>query len=585
MTKSVENAINLKYIIDNDLYVCCPLLTTNSFIRFCKERRVVVKREQLERFDELGVFKPIARVEFPKIKRESSTGDVFEEYARLWFMKDQAKSWLEENLLWDPLSKPFKLWEIFDNEMEQQRAECYYSLFQVYPLNTLLNLTGMQLRAEWWISYSDEQIKDMTNKIKNWATKSISAYQKGQDKRQTLAYICQILSNRYYPKTQSDRRSYQIPLSMDHHKWDWFNYCSTWDANKVLNDIGMTVEELKRLHEHLTVNTCHIDPLERWYGLVSFVSLDKKKRLKGSALLAQTLYSMSEMIRFFLQDLTREDLPEPNESLHWRKDKFYGEGVTKNELLYLEFLTNQFRLNPRPKLILIVEGNGEAEQLPRLSLELFGYPFSKMGVDVFNLKGVDEFTGKKKTDKYGALEKFIDDHHKRQTIVFVVLDNEGRASKIKEKLTNTPSKFHPNRTITKPDLIHLWNKSIEFDNFTHKEIALAMTELCEDRYHFKDTEIALCEEGYGRRESNPLGQLYKEKLDYELRKTELLSILFRFILENRDKEFDEEKQPKRPVVKVMKKLIELAVRNYQPTCKETQDKNQYSGFLGEPIGA
>jgi hypothetical protein len=148
-------------------------------------------------------------------------------------------------------------------------------------------------------------------------------------------------------------------------------------------------------------------------------------------------------------------------------DNFFGGGVTENELQNLEFLTNKYRLNPRPKLILVVEGNGEAEQFPRLAKELFGYSFPQGGINVVNIQGVGNFTGKKKIDKYGGLERFIDDYHHRQTVVFVVLDDEGRVSKIKKELLKAHSKYSPNRMVTKEEYIRVWdNKNIEFDNLT-----------------------------------------------------------------------------------------------------------------------
>jgi hypothetical protein len=335
--------------------------------------------------------------------------------------------------------------------------------------------------------------------------------------------------------------------------------------------------------------------------------VDQKKKLKGKALFAQTLYSMEHMLRLFYEELTGNKLLSPDESPSWKKfcwddvpgndsrklleylqthhdidwaksaeisksddgkvicivkdensaeimldekkekatlkisdgrthdlevkkennkqniyDNFFGGGVTQNELQNLEFLTNQYHLNPRPKLILVVEGNGESEQFPRLAKELFGYSFPQVGIEVVNIQGVGNFTGKQKTDKYGALERFIDDYHNRQTVVFVVLDDEGRVSKIKDELLKAHSKYYPNRMVTKEEYIHVWDKkNIEFDNFSHDEIARAMTKLSEGRYTFKVDEIAHCENCFFARESNPLGKLFREKLKYDLSKPEL----------------------------------------------------------------
>jgi hypothetical protein len=56
---------NLKYIIENELVICCQFLSTDRFISYCKKRGIQTSREQLERFEKLGIFYPIVRVRYP----------------------------------------------------------------------------------------------------------------------------------------------------------------------------------------------------------------------------------------------------------------------------------------------------------------------------------------------------------------------------------------------------------------------------------------------------------------------------------------------------------------------------------------
>ncbi len=467
---------NLKYIIENECFIICPLLSTDRFISYCSDRGIRTSKKQLEQFEKLGIFYPVARVRYPKIKikieynpfrrlgmlqdGEEWSGDIKEEYSYFEFEKEYAKSWLEERLLWEPLSRSFQPWETFTDNKGYPRVENFYSVFQCYTLYELIQFTRMELRAEWWASYNEEDIKEITSNISNWAERIISSHQKTGIRGEASAGICQIISNRYFPVTQSDRRTITLSTPFHYRDWDWHDYCRNWDAKAVLADVGISIDELKNLQENLSLRAKFSDPLERWYDLISFFAVGRKKKLKGDALLAQTLYSMEHMMRLFYEDLTGEKLRPPDESATWVNEKFYGEGVTENELRYLEFLTNQYNLNPRPKLILIVEGNGEKDQIPRLAKELLGHSFPKWGIEVINIYGVGGFTGKKNADRYGALEKFIDDYHCRQTIVFVVLDKEGRVPQIKEHLINAPSKRYPKRKVTKDEYIRVWDKNI-----------------------------------------------------------------------------------------------------------------------------
>jgi hypothetical protein len=351
----------------------------------------------------------------------------------------------------------------------------------------------------------------------------------------------------------------------------------------MLTDMNISIKELKQIHETVASDARYVDPLEEWYDLVSFVSVERRNKLKDKALLAQTLYSMEQMLRLFYEDLTGDKLPTPDELTDKWKNRFYGEGVTENDLQYLEFLTNQYNLNPRPRLILIVEGDGEAEQIPRLAKELLGYSFSRSSIEIVNIQGIGSFTGTKGLDRYGALERFIDAYHYRQTIVFIVLDNEERVRKIKEKLTKAPSKYYPKRKVTKDEYIHVWDKNIEFDNFSHEEIAQAMTILGKFGYSFQPNEIEDCESRSSHRKRDKLSELFEKKLKHGLVKPKLLELLFQFIISNSENEFESTGNGKRPVVKLMQKIIKLAARNYQPITLRSWKETQESGYLGEPI--
>jgi hypothetical protein len=308
--------------------------------------------------------------------------------------------------------------------------------------------------------------------------------------------------------------------------------------------------------------------------------VDQRKRLKGPALFARTLYAIEHMLRLFYKDLTGVVLDPPDESPMWKPDTLYGHGVSANELEYLELLANHYHLNPKPKLLLLVEGDGEYQQFPRLIDGLFGTTVARFGIKVQNLEGISNFTGQAR-DRYGTLERFIDDHHSRQTFVFVVLDNEGRASAVRRDLVEARSR-HAERKLTRPEYIHLWEKSIEFDNFTPEEIARAMTTVGENRYTFDAAEIAACESRFGN-VGDPLKRLYKEKLDYGLKKTKLLEALVDVILSDPEGEFDEEDEAKRPLVKMLGEVVELASTNYQPVTRDIQQENQVSGYFGDPL--
>ena len=99
----------LNYIINNEHFIACPLIRTDEFIKQCGARGIAISRDQLEQFERLGLFYPLARV------RHHQT------YS--WFRNDHAKILLEEGRIWDPALQPYQPWATFKDENEQREVE------------------------------------------------------------------------------------------------------------------------------------------------------------------------------------------------------------------------------------------------------------------------------------------------------------------------------------------------------------------------------------------------------------------------------------------------------------------------------
>ena len=243
---------------------------------------------------------------------------------------------------------------------------------------------------------------------------------------------------------------------------------------------------------------------------------------------------------------------------------------------FLEYLTNEFHLNPRPKLILVVEGDSELEQLPKLA-EAMGYPFQRLGIRLEPLGGIAEFTGSKKEHKWGGrLAGFIDYHHQLQTIVYVVLDNEGGSPKMRDQLLRRKSNYSTShRYTTKEDYVFLWERNFEFDNFSDSEIANALSHLAATAQVISEEDIRVCRDNFGK-PGFQLEKLFRSKTGTELAKRELARLLVDGLLERAKR--NEGFQPPK-IVKKLEEIIHLAATNHQPTGRETWLDNQKSGFL------
>jgi hypothetical protein len=594
-------AERLRYVVVNDSGVICPLLDANDFVRYCGERGLDITVDRLEAFDRLGILRPFARLRRPRIRTkvekgvdgrtkslgllaegETWDGAIEEGHADFFFAPESALWFLDGGHLWHPATRPFEPWDRTTRDAYHRSVEeVFYSSFQIGDLDRARQRFTPRIDVEAFVAADADALGRLATRLGDFAKRSFAS-SKEHPYDDAEAFILQVLSNRYFPSTQTDRRTFQLSVPMRWPEWDWHDFVSRWDPKSILTQLGISADDVKDLQERLAGNAGFVDPLESWYDLVAFVNTNERKRLKGDARYAQTLYASEHMLRMFYVELTGAKLHPPGEGDDWTRESYYGTGVTDDPLQHLELVVNNYNLNPRPKLILLVEGDGEEEEIPRLFERLLGHKPSLVGVEIRGLGGVGEFTGQKRRDKFGALEKFIDEHHHRQTIVFLILDNEGRVAEVKRGLVEAPSKLFPGRKVTKGDYIRVWEQSIEFDNFNDAELAAALSTVAEGRYAFTQEELAECRAAHLTGGGDPLSRLYRAKLDFDLPKRKLLSILVSRMLANRENEFDEKHRGKRPLVRVLQEVLDLAVTNTWPVTREAWQEDQRSGHFGDP---
>ena len=586
-------------MLENEWLIVCPLLTTSDFVKLCKSMSLSVTAQRLDELERIGLFYPFARVRHPRIKEkveyldngrkyrilgilkdgEVWEGDVKEEYASISFRKESSSIWLDRDLIWDPSDVAFEEWKSFIDDDGVRFVTSYYSRFQVYELWSILSNTAIYVNADQWLEYSEDQQRACCKNISKLSDMRMAGVKNRTDSLRQLSYLCQAISNRYHPFTQTDKRRLRLSQDGFFQNWDWYEYCRNWNANTVFKDIELDREQLKNWHQHIALYTQHIDPMERWFNLVSFISVSKKKKLKNEALLAQEFYSMEHMLRLFYFDVTEEELDQPNEGPSWHSEDLYGEGILNSPYEFLERVTNDFGINPRPRLILVVEGKSEEEQFPRIAHSLYGTPFEKVGIELINLGGIGNVLGTKK-DKYSALEKFIDYHHSKCTLVVVILDNEDRAATVREKLLGKQSILTPSRKVTTEDYFFLWaGITVELSSFSDVEIAEKLSELADKTGLFAPDEIAQARESTRSGDGDPLSRLYNTKTGYGLNKPELLKRLVDIILAE---EYEVAKQ--RPIVSKIEEVLRLASVNRQgPINDAVWLANQKSGYFGDSV--
>ena len=397
-----------------------------------------------------------------------------------------------------------------------------------------------------------------------------------------VALLCQHISSRYYPQTQSDMRTRRIsaqPLSdrwiwVNSLNWDWREEAGRWDPKKIEQFYRLTPEKLRHAYETLAREQSRCDPIELWYQLTQFISLHEREKLKGDALRAETLRAGAHMLRLLHQDLYGEEFPHPNEVTETIRADTPEIEIRRDVRRYLEFVTNRFGVNPQPRLSLIVEGKSEKVAIKQIFEEFYNFHPGIIGIEIIVLGGVDIATGNKK-DRFRAILRLIDYLHHHQILTFLVLDNENHAIKLKEGAKKAKSIHNERRYVTRPEYIRIWKDSFEFDNFSCTEIANALNELALGYATFTNKEVLDV-----KKQNNPgseLKKLYNKKTAYDLNKVKLGKILARNMMPPNTKRNIES----RPIIKILNRVKSLAARNHLPTTHGLWEINQASKYLGK----
>ncbi len=591
-------ADRLRYLLAPDAFAICPMLTAADFVSFCKDRGIATSEDQLERFEKLGILYPIARIKWPWVTHkietidegrqyrdhgilqpeESWSGETREEWGR-WSRRDVAADieLFDGGHLWDPRSVSFLPWATHEDD-HGTHTETYYSRFQTFPLEWKQMFLDCHVDTSIFSDGADPET--VAHELAKSSDDRVGAL-RNATMQDDVAFVAQALATRYYPLTQTDRRTFTLQGSR--FDWNWNDYVMEWDAAKFATELGITGSELSDRQQTVAMLAKSRDPLQRWYQLVRFIAVDKKDHLTGKAQYAQLLYSIEYMFRIFCKDAWNIELHPPDEGRTWKNEDLYGKGIPNDPLRHLEYVVNGYNLNPRPKLILVVEGASEKEAIPYIAAQALGHEFSPLGIEVRTLGGVGEYTGTKRYDRYGALEKFIDEYHYRQTPVVILLDREGRVITVTSKLLQARSKLYPQRMLTKAEYVRVWTRNIEFDNFTNSEIAAALTKLADGHGIFSEEDVAEAERAYDRKAADPLGDLYRRKTGRDLNKIDCLRRLADLLIEA-VREIGFESQTKvRPLLAILDDVIDLAALNHQPITHSTWKRNQESGYFGAAL--
>jgi hypothetical protein len=245
-------------------------------------------------------------------------------------------------------------------------------------------------------------------------------------------------------------------------------------------DSGLSLDRIAHWKWSIEVEADRRDPLEKWEFLVRAMPFEKREELKGDARLVVWYREMSEMLTLCLRDCgdsrgsaIPSDWVDPafdrdaSDRNEW-KLRFYGRSALAKPYELLEFLANEFHLNPRPKALIFTEG--EEWRAVRCIFLRLGLNPDLMGVEMRSIAGEGNFT----KDKWRF---FLEYMHEKQVFVFFALDREGKTVDQQRSLERAVRHFRASGLdkVLPQDRVVIWDGSFEEANFSDREIAIALS--------------------------------------------------------------------------------------------------------------
>lgn len=599
----------LKYYIENQLYLQNPPMDIEEFVKFCKKRGINISIGELELYEKEGFFYPIFRT------KNEFYGNMFHKYVFDKCEKNCINNALENGRIYLPSKDIFESFDSYTERGKGYKISSYYSSFQIHHLQYIkekfnyLKKNFDYLKKTFNIDLEDH-LTDILMSIQIYSPygrtnkrfikiNSDNESWKKQLKKFNLEELFEIndfninnLANCYVnfcrelPSYLGNEDTIQI---FKHVKWE--------KKKQFEGPIRLGIEYLQWC---LMLKSCIEDYLK-----IEIFDVDECDLYDGEYIIENS--PANERGRT-TRGIRNKNYINP-------LNKKYEFNLNRHKLFYL---SNKLDLDYHPRVLIIVEGKTEEIIIPKL-FDFCGYKLENCMVDIINIEGISKLMSPKinfrnENKKYSNI--YINNYFQLikyfletfQTIPFFIGDNEnGILDKLKEGITFDSEKlffYRNNWKITeykkslelfyseffekinqefeiettkqiKEDLIdyfdetkninnsfpeewiHIWKHDFEMDNYSTKELLIAINEVCETEISMKDITELYNPHNNQKGISSINDEIKDKKI---LINEKLFENLKKDYLENDNQEIAE-----KPIFNVIDDILDIAFTNYPPT--------------------
>ena len=545
--------------------------------------------------------------------------------------KSTLKQFVEEGYLFSPAEKDlWEPWDSFfgekDSDHVSERVLSFYSSFQIYWLRELkrhftytVNLAcdNVSIKPPFIFAGNrakieiDERTEERTFSWLPLRDEEAVLLREECVKFDIFLKFLLSVQSVYFHYIQSGGGRVQLSISDEKLK----EITKNFKLEGVLEELSLSVEDVVEWYRKISSKSQDMLGIKGadWVQLLKNISWDKKDKLEDDVRLGIDYLQWAVMLKRIIEEyLEREILDideigrvdanhilkvDPNEvgnfSIRYWRNRNYKDG--KKDFLHdrhrrLFYLANDFLLSYHPRLMVFVEGKTEQVIFSNVFKKYFNSSDNR-GIEFLDIGGVDQLFGAKVSARFDgrADQKFVTNFkhlvtynvNKWQVIPFVVVDDESEVYNLlqKEKFIALEGKDYP----IPRDWQYVWGqynknrpyegKNFEMANFSNEEMAKVLTDVLE-----KQVDSSVVEDkrvkGFG------IKQVIEETEGVEYDKVKIAEKLF-------DNLFDEYENSKndeifeRPIFKVLRKILHLAIKNRSPvdTRIERENKQYYRKIL------
>lgn len=224
MTKLVSLPSEIgRWLVEHGCFRAVPFLKAEKFATYAKDRGLPVSRSRLMRLERLRAFRPMFRVRMPD-----------EHVKRLDVPPTSDNNWFEKGWAWDTTTTNYTV-----PDDKDRTHEAYYSIFQVEWLRQVLNDLDFNMQID---AFIESETVDWQSNGTRWLKHGRQSVEHltSNEFRPALGYLCQAISDRYWPHARGNERTIQVPgehsirfdewTEMTYRNWDWHDFARKWDG-------------------------------------------------------------------------------------------------------------------------------------------------------------------------------------------------------------------------------------------------------------------------------------------------------------------------------------------------------------------